>query len=245
MESEFKKNVSEFNKDILENGSYQYTLTPSFSSFVANNRLTDVTEDIIRTLPDVQTVLDAGCGDGTYTAELKGRLPALSFTGFDPASMAIKKAQTRYPNCRFFEGNILNLSTFPQETFDLVIIRGVIHHLPTQRAALANAAKIGKYVLVIEPNGNNPILKWIEKHSAYHIQHEEQSFTSHFLVNLCHEVGLSVSKLSFVGFIPFFFPTLPARIIFFFQPLLEKVPGLAKWFGGQVVILAKTSDASL
>jgi len=136
-------------------------------------------------------------------------------------------------------GDILNPATFPQMRFDLAIIRGVIHHLPSQLEAVRSASILSDRILIIEPNGNNPILKWIEKNSAYHIEHEEQSFSSSFLSTLCGRSGLAVRSLSFIGFVPFFFPTLPAKVIYFLQPMLERVPYLAKFFGAQIVILAE------
>jgi hypothetical protein len=71
------------------------------------------------------------------------------------------------------------------------------------------------------------------------VQHEEQSFSSSFLQSICTENGLQVKYLSFIGFVPFFFPEFPAKVIHFFQPLLEKVPFLGRFFGAQTVILAE------
>jgi SAM-dependent methyltransferase len=240
-----KQNVAVFNDDVSSVGGYQYTRESRFSSIVSNRRLTDVTEDVIRSLSGVQSVLDAGCGDGTYTNELRRRLPHLQFAGFDPACVAVAEAQKRFPECRFSVGDLLDKNQLPAEQFDLVIIRGVIHHLPTQEGAVANAASLGRYVLIIEPNGNNPILKLIEKFSDYHIRHEEQSFSSRYLKRICVRSGLRVTRLFFVGFVPFFFPTIPSRIIHFFQPLLERIPGLARFLGGQIVILAERVDAEV
>jgi hypothetical protein len=169
-------------------------------------------------------------------------LPSIEFTGFDPAANAIDLANVRSPECSFFVGDVLDTGTYPLGSYDLAIIRGVLHHLPEQRAAICNVSKVSRRILIIEPNGNNPILKWIEKNSVYHIQHEEQSFSSQHLQELCVSCGLECTHVSFVGFIPFFFPTLPARIIHFFQPLLEKVPGLAKRFGGQIILLAEKTE---
>jgi SAM-dependent methyltransferase len=238
-----KKNVSVFERDVEIGGSYQYTKSGPYSSFVSNKRLTDVTDEIIKKIAGLKTVLDAGCGDGTYTAELKSRNPHIEFTGFDPAEAAIIEASRVTPECNFMVGDILDISSYPKGRFDLVIIRGVLHHLPTQHQAVRNAAEIADYVLIIEPNGNNPILKWIEKTSTYHIEHEEQSFSSRILIEICQKCGLKLQDVSFVGFVPFFFPTLPSRVIHFFQPLLERIPGLARFFGGQIVILATSKHA--
>ncbi|MBL0309418.1 MAG: class I SAM-dependent methyltransferase [Bacteroidetes bacterium] len=239
MSQTVKQNVDEFNKDVLDNGGYRYTHNAKYSSFVANLRQTDITEEIIRKIGNIKTVLDIGSGDGTYTAELKERMPDIEFTGFDPASVAIKAAEDRFPSCKFFVGNILDPSTFPDKKFDLAIFRGVIHHLPTQSDSIKYAGMMSNRVLIIEPNGNNPILKWIEKNSEYHIQHEEQSFSSTFLKKICTENGFKVKHLSYIGFVPFFFPTFPAKVIHFFQPLLEKIPLLGKYFGAQTIILGE------
>lgn len=239
MSETIKKNVGEFNTDVLENGGYRYTQNAPYSSIVSNKRITDETERFINSIGRIKTVIDVGCGDGTYTAELKQRLPNIDFTGFDPASEAIALASDKYPNCKFIVGDVLNSATFPPQKYDLAIIRGVIHHLPTQAEAVKNAAILSKRVLIIEPNGNNPILKWIEKNSEYHVQHEEQSFSSDFLQGICIQNGMQVKAMTFIGFVPFFFPTLPAKIIYALQPLLEKIPLLGKYFGAQTVILAE------
>jgi len=234
-----KRNVEQFNADVLQHGGYRYAEHPTYSAIVSNKRINDEAERIIRRLGNVRSIIDVGCGDGTYTGELKARLPQISFTGFDPASEAIRRASERIPDCKFMVGDILNPATFPQMRFDLAIVRGVIHHLPSQLEAVRNTSMLSHRILIIEPNGNNPILKWIEKNSAYHIEHEEQSFSSGFLSSLCARSGLAVRSLSFIGFVPFFFPTLPAKIIYALQPVLERVPYLAKFFGAQIVILAE------
>lgn len=239
MEKIVKENVSTFNQDVTDNGGYRYTENASFSSIVSNLRLTNETDRMIRLVPGkVESIIDVGCGDGVYTAEIKQRFPNVEITGFDPADVAISNASRKFSSCKFLVGNILDPQSFPKQKYDLAIIRGVIHHLPTQVEAIKNAMLLSDNILIIEPNGNNPILKWIEKNSKYHIEHQEQSFTSRFFVEACRSLGLKIRHLGFVGFVPFFFPEIPSRIIYFFQPLLEKIPFLAKFFGGQIIILA-------
>ncbi len=233
-----KKNVATFEQDDRQNSLCRYVANAPFSSQVSNRRLSDETDKIIRALGSkVRSVIDIGCGDGTYTHELAVRMPGVSFTGFDPAAKAIEAAGQKFQACTFTVGNVLDVSTFPDRSFDLAIMRGVIHHLPLQKEAIENAFHLSSRLLIIEPNGDNPILKIIERKSQYHIDHEEQSFSSALFLRVARELGVEVKALTFVGFVPFFFPTLPAKVIHFFQPLLEKVPFLAKYFGGQIVLL--------
>ncbi|MDI9355821.1 MAG: class I SAM-dependent methyltransferase [Chitinophagaceae bacterium] len=232
-----KKNVSEFDSDVQSNDGYKYTSNAPFSSIVANKR---ITKEIIKFIPkQTKNIIDIGCGDGTYTNDLKNVLPAIHFSAFDPASNAIDLAKTKFHNIEFFTADLLDSKTLPQKKYDVGIIRGVLHHLPSGFEGIVNASKISDTLIIMEPNGNNPILKYIEKHSQYHIEHEEQSFSSTTLTKWFTDANFEVIKLSYIGFVPFFFPTFLAKIIYFFQPLLEKIYLLKKYFGAQIIMYCK------
>jgi SAM-dependent methyltransferase len=237
-----KKNVGAFNSDVRDNQGYRYTTSASYSSFVANRRMTDATLQHIA--PMAKRVLDAGCGDGTYTNYIKGERSSLEIVGFDPASEAIRVAHGRYPDIEFVVGDVLRPETFPEGKFDLIILRGVLHHVLDPAEAIRQCAVRADLLLIIEPNGNNPILKLIEKLSPYHRQHEERSFSSQTLARWCREARCPATSISFIGFVPFFFPTLPAKIIHFFQPFLERMPLLCRFFGAQVIIAARSHCCS-
>jgi SAM-dependent methyltransferase len=177
-----KKNVGAFNSDVRDNQGYRYTTSASYSSFVANRRMTDATLQHIG--PMAKRVLDAGCGDGTYTNYIKGERGSLEIVGFDPASEAIRVARGRFPDIEFVVGDVLRPETFPEGKFDLIILRGVLHHVLDPAEAIRQCAVRADLLLIIEPNGNNPILKLIEKLSPYHRQHEERSFSSQTLGSL-------------------------------------------------------------
>ncbi len=238
-----KQVVSEFNADIQANNGYLYTNNAPFSSQIANSRITAATSTFIH--KDLKTIIDIGCGDGTYTYELQSCFTEISFTGIDPAAAAIELAKKKFPKVEYLVGDLLDPATFPKIKFDLGIIRGVIHHLPDAAQGIANATLLSDSLLIIEPNGNNPILKWLEKHSQYHIDHSEQSFTSAQLVKWCSAAGYRIQSLDFIGFVPFFFPTPLAKIIRFFQPMLERVYFLKKYFGAQIIIKMEKKAAAL
>jgi 2-polyprenyl-3-methyl-5-hydroxy-6-metoxy-1,4-benzoquinol methylase len=231
-----KKNVSVFNSDVLENKGYRYTQNAPYSSVVANLRQTQETLKLLD--KDAKTLVDIGCGDGTYTAEIAHARPDLRVTGFDPAAAAVSLAKEKHPNIDFRVANLLDFSSMPKEQFDIAVIRGVLHHLTDPALAIENASKIAKKIIIIEPNGNNPILKIIEKTSKYHIEHEERSFSQALLKKWCEEKNLQIEYLTVIGFVPFFFPTVLAKFIYFFQPFLEWFWLLKKYFGAQIVIVA-------
>lgn len=233
-----KHNVAEFNDDVKENDGYLYTTNPSLSSQFANDRISAAVGK--RILPSDKTLIDIGCGDGVYTHELKKQYPQLIIEGCDPAREAIALAVKKYSNITFRVMNILSLdSSHSLTVFDVGILRGVLHHLSDQRLAIQNALTLCETLIIVEPNGNNPILKLIEKVSHYHRKHEEQSFTFRQLKDWCESSGSELIDSEYIGFVPFFFPDTPSKIIHFFQPLLEKIPIVRALFSAQIVIVCR------
>jgi 2-polyprenyl-3-methyl-5-hydroxy-6-metoxy-1,4-benzoquinol methylase len=237
---EVKNNVNVFNRDVQANQGYRYTTNAQFSSLVANLRLTKAT---LANIPSgLKTLIDIGCGDGTYTNELKRLRNGINIEGTDPAEKAIAHAKKNYPDIDFFVSNILIPESLIHRYYGMAILRGVLHHLSDQQEAIKNTLSLADYMLIIEPNGNNPVLKYIEKHSAYHIAHEEQSFSTRQLVTWCLNAGWEISTVQYVGFVPFFSPGFLSRIICFFQPVLGKIPFLSFYLGAQIVIVCKKKD---
>jgi SAM-dependent methyltransferase len=235
-----KENVNEFNRDVAANEGYRYTTNAPYSAIVANRRLTEAT--LAHIPPATKSLIDIGCGDGYYTYEIKEKRPELHIEGTDPASSAIEHASSLYKNIPFSVSNILDETTLPGRKYDFGVVRGVLHHLTDPALAIRNSLKLADRILIIEPNGNNPILKVIEKTSEYHIKHEERSFTSSALSKFCKEAGARIEFLGYVGFVPFFFPTTLSKVIYFFQPFLEKVPVVRNYFSGQIIIVCSRKD---
>lgn len=235
MNAQLKENVKAFNQNVKENEGFLYTTNAQYSSHVANKRISDEIFKFIA--PSYKTLIDIGCGDGVYTNNIKQNFPHVEVTGFDPAKKAIELANKNYPNIHFQTLNLLapNLP-LPDKKYDVAIIRGVLHHLADQQLAIRNAFKLADHLIIMEPNGNNPILKVIEKTSRYHIEHEEQSFFEWELKRWIRQAGGKIDAWSYVGYVPFFFPTLPAKIIYKLQPFLEKVPVVKHMFSGQFII---------
>lgn len=232
-----KKNVDVFNQDVLEGQGYKYTDENRLSSRLANERMTLG----IQAATDWQgkSVIDLGCGDGSYT-KLIAQFGVASVLGVDPAEIAIAKAQENYAgiaHLQFTVGNIYQLEDL-QQTFDIAVIRGVLHHLPDAATAVAKAASIAKEVIILEPNGANPVLKVIEQLSSYHREHEEQSFLPSTLQRWCTEADLSVRHQQFVNLVPMFCPDWLVKVLRFIQPLIESLPLIRVIACGQIIIKA-------
>ncbi len=238
--SVLKKNINEFNDDVKANAGYLYTTHQALSSVLANKRICESTDPF---MDEFTTLVDIGCGDGVYTSELKARFPILDIEGIDPAEKAIASAQVKYPHITFRAMSILQENiTQTIRKFDAALFRGVLHHLSDPQLAIQNALTIAETVIIVEPNGNNPLLKIIEKLSPYHRKHEEQSFTSRQLESWCIQAGGVVVHKEYLGFIPFFFPELPTRIIYIFQPTIERLPLIRVFFSAQIMLVCKRAS---
>ena len=94
-------------------------------------------------------ILDCGCGTGIYS----NFFPSRSYVGVDISPIYIERAQTCFPEHRFRVMDATQLE-FPDDSFDAVIVSGVIHHLDTSttRRVLKEISR------VLEPNGK--LLVW-------------------------------------------------------------------------------------
>jgi SAM-dependent methyltransferase len=66
---------------------------------------------------EIASVLDVGCGDGYWMPDLPG------YVGYDASREAIRMSRRRHPDRRY-------TNVWPTGTFDLVICRDVMQHLP-------------------------------------------------------------------------------------------------------------------
>ncbi len=216
-------NVEIFNADVLRHGGYLYSTNARLSSRLAHGRLTEA----VLALGDYRgrTVLDIGCGDGTYTLELYDRAWPASLTGVDMAALAVAAARQRVGRraITFAVASAYHLP-FGEGHFDWAILRAVLHHLDRPRHALREALRVARRVVVVEPNGYNPVLKVLEKWSTYHIEHGEKSYAPARLRRWVRGVGGAVTRGRFVGLVPCFCPDWLARLAKALEPMGERVP---------------------
>ncbi len=115
-------------------------------------------------------ILDNGCGTGILLEYLRGR----NVTGIDLSSKML--LATRKITGRIVRGNSLELP-FPNYTFDLVLSRSLIHHLPDKEKGIAEIARVlkpGGYAVFADTNRSilSELPRWITNHgkhfSKYH-----------------------------------------------------------------------------
>lgn len=220
-------NVDPFSADIGANAGYLYTTNASLSSRLANGRMTEAAMAVASF--SGRTVIDIGCGDGTYTAELVSVGRASEVHATDPSAEAVRVARSRTrdlgPAVHFTVASAYRLP-YPDDRFDMAHLRGVLHHMDDPVNALRESLRVARRVVVVEPNGYNPGLKLLERCSRYHIEHGEKSYAPRTLDRWLREVGGRVDTRLWAGFVPMFCPDRAARAMRLVQPVLERAPGL-------------------
>jgi len=74
-------------------------------------------------------VLEVGCGNGLLGKRISDR--GLEVLGIDKNAEKIAEARSNYPDIQFIQSNALELS-FPQHSFDTVILPEILEHLPSE-----------------------------------------------------------------------------------------------------------------
>lgn len=225
-----------FDQDVRERGSYSYTID-RLSSRTSNERINAAMFGF--NLLEGKSVIDVGCGDGAYTAGLfEGG--AASVLGVEPGADAVEVARRRNAAVggRMPEFQVCNAYDLESlgRTFDVAVVRGVIHHIPEPLRGIRQMCKVAKDILVVEPNGYNPVLKIIERVSPYHREHKELSYTRATLAGWFTEAGASLQSSLYIGLVPFFCPDWMVRPLKAMEGVVESLPLVRTVMCGQVVM---------
>ncbi len=225
-----------FDKDARERGGYSYTRN-RLSSETSNQRINSAMFEL--GLLEGKSVIDVGCGDGAYTAELfEGGAAAV--LGVEPGAEAVEVARSRSTEtggrrAEFQVCNAYDLESLGKR-FDVAVVRGVIHHIPEPLRGIRQICKVAKDIIVVEPNGYNPVLKLIEQLSSYHREHQELSYTRATLAGWFSEAGATLQSHTYIGLVPFFCPDWMVHPLKAMEGVVESLPLAKTMLCGQVVM---------
>jgi len=215
--------LDRFKADLADNEGYLYTTNASLSSQLANRRCTAA----VLAMADFRAkrVIDIGCGDGTYTIELLALAQPANVHGVDVVEQAVLTARAKMTDRRltFAVGSASELP-YADNSFDIALVRGVLHHMPKAQEALREALRVATTIVVLEPNGYNPGLKLFERFHPYHIAHGEMSYAPKTLDRWISQLGATVQLRTWAGLVPMFCPDKAAIALKRIEPAFEKAP---------------------
>lgn len=233
-----KDNVAQYSQDILARGSYSDKV--SLAIQLAGKRIND---GLFTAYPVLgKRVLDIGSGDGRADLDFLA-YGAAYVQGYEPCREAVDSA-TRMAQekglsgrLRFEYGNIYDLNI--SESFDVTVLRSILHHLADPQRAFHAIVPFTERLLIMEPNGFNPVLKLIERFSSYHRAHEEQSFTLWKIKSWMEDAGFEIKSATYINLVPNLCPDWFAKLCKFFEPVVEAIPLVRHIACGQVIIYAE------
>jgi len=104
-------------------------------------------------------LLEAGCGNGSFSKALFSDNKGLVTTGVDISPEMVKRANgSRSRNYTAIVGDLENNKLFKRNKFDAVLCSLILHHFPSIDNLLSNLdswTKDDSFVIGIEPNGQN------------------------------------------------------------------------------------------
>jgi SAM-dependent methyltransferase len=160
-----------------------------------SRHLRRIIKNMIRPL-DFESVLDVGCGQGSFLQELRSEFPRIKPYGIDISSSGIELARKRVPEGKFCVLDITNNRL--DETCDLVVCSEVLEHIPDDVTALRNLRKMtGRYLIVSTPQGR---MRGFEKQVGH-----VRNYAPGELVRKIESVGFTVLSVVEWGF-PFYSP---------------------------------------
>lgn len=178
-------------------------------------------------------ILDVGCGIG-FISQL---YPNFDITGVDISDEMLKRNPFKWQKARVEE------LPFPDNHFDYVVCRSLLHHLEEPSLGLKEMFRVlkpgGKWICW-DPNYSfliNLFREWFQNTNRF--SHLHKSFTVNELRNMLEETGFAVDEVKYIGFLAY--PLLGFPDIFNFR-----IPhGIGKILIGIDNLIAKTPLKSL
>jgi SAM-dependent methyltransferase len=197
-------------------------------------------------------ILEYGCGDCSYLPQLiewGGRVTAIDISD-EAIDAARELAEERglSDRARFARMNAEEL-TFPDESFDLIVGRAILHHLDLEKAyaSIARVLRPGGTAVFLEPLGHNPLINLYRRFTP-HLRTEDEHpllmrdielAKSHFeSVKLQYFTFLSMGTLAFAKVPALWHPTLKA-LDALDAGLFKLLPATGRWAWTVSIVMQK------
>lgn len=149
-----------FNESYFTEGPYANVSYARYSQYWWSNRY--YAHLASRFGPKQGRVLEIGCGLGHLLGWLADRYQVF---GTDINTWALCKARDQVPDGQFICMSAEELGAFPDQTFQIVIAKHVVEHLPNPQKAIAEMSRVLSregLLLLATPNLDSP-MRWVKK----------------------------------------------------------------------------------
>ena len=122
----------------------------------------EVEQNIKEYIKEGYKILDLGCGNGRLLKSLT-KFKNISYTGLDNCSAFMNKNQEKQEKVKkdievnFIQDDILNLSRFRDDLFDVIFVVASFHHIPTDELRQKVMANLHR---ILKPQGYLIMTNW-------------------------------------------------------------------------------------
>lgn len=179
-------------------------------------------------------ILDAGCGDGRLSRDVKVAAGVSQVVGMDLSVRRAERAGAAIEGVRFASGSIYDLP-FADDTFELVLCTDLLEHLDDPHAAFAELARVSKRHVLISVPYNIRIEKTLCPHcnKDYFLYGHQHSFGKEGVDAMARAAGARVQRFEHV------IPMFECRRYKWFPPLKWLIWGHFKNSGTLGALIAK------
>lgn len=221
MEDHVKKQI-ELHKKIAENYDERYK--DDYSLLFQRYWNDTIMEAISEKEVSDKKVLEFGCGTGILLEKLTERFSKVY--GFDISADMLERINKKSEHLKGVAvGDGMNLP-FSDKSFDYVICRGVLHHLPDLQGTLTEINRVlnAEGTLLFSEPSNDSIFVRLARKKMYKesdkFDEDDVGFFSHELKTKLANTNYKLVKIKRFGFLAYIFAGFPDHFSF-----LAKIPG--------------------
>lgn len=172
-------------------------------------------------------VMDLGCGDGAFANQVLAKHFA-QVDGFDFAEHAIARATKQRPgeHVKFAACDVAAMDYASLGRYDAIFMIGILHHIKRSAAdLLVTLGGITDKLIILEPNGNHPVRKLLERTASYKAAGED-SFRISDLKKMVRQANFEVQLYRSINLFPNFTPEPVYKALRWVEPMIEAQPPL-------------------
>lgn len=195
-------------------------------------------------------ILDYGCGGGWLSILLQKW--GFNSIMVDISKNMVKNAKKVCHDCDFVVCDGMKLP-FKEGVFDFVIGISILHHLTLKHATdeLKRVSLVQSKLLFMEPNLLNPLSAFGRKIFPMEAHTDgEKPYTPEYLTTALNLAGFNVNRCFSMFFLSFSAarfsritrlspPSLLVRMIYLFEGVMEKIPGI-RYLNSNIVAIVRT-----
>lgn len=242
---QIKKNEKDFFDQWTKSKEYDVLTSCAYDSLIREFR-----KIIGNNLSGASRLIDLGCGTGTFARKFFVEEKAVFF-GLDISPNSVKVASRNIEGkIRYLAGDIENLC-IKDETFDVIVFSGVLHHFANIKKSLSEGYRIlkkGGYMLSYDPNMKNPFM-WLYRHqsSPFYSRlgktENERLLSDREVIDVMKITGFNYAEAHCIGGVTFRYVQSPiGRLLLPFYNMIEFLFGklsLARKYGSFLICYGK------